>query len=224
MTNAERITEKIKKLLELATSPNEHEARRAMEMAQKLMIQFNISEALLTDSISSEAIEEIDYSNEHFNRLGVREQLPRIVKTIGRIFGCFGLYDRRGTGVIAKVKLYGYPTNLKIAQYALDSIFAQGFIEYKAAYKKHRSAMIGLEFWDGYAFGLQRKFDQFASRESNNALAIYDPVAQYAKDRSAGTFSLSNFEGDARSAGIEAGMRAEIRSAITSSSKGSLLK
>lgn len=224
MTQAEKVTEKIKKLLELATSPNEHEARRAMEMAQKLMIQFNIDEVDLNTANVSEQIIQENYDNELFNRIGVREQLPRITKTIGRIFGVFALFNRRGTGVISEVLLFGYPTNLKVAKYALDSILQQGALEYKAVYRANRSTLGGLEFWDGFAYGLQRKFESFSSKEANSALVVYDPVERYTKERSGGSFNLSSFDGSSREAGIAAGLRAEIRSGITSTNKGNLLK
>ena len=221
--NADKIIEKIKKLLELATSPNEHEAKRAMEMAQKLMIQYNLSFTDLDSGTGPEKIEQTEYFNENFNRLGVREQLPRIVKTIGRIFGCFALYGRKGTGVISQVLLYGYSTNLKIAEYALDSIFAQGALDLKVAMKKSRSAMIGLEFWDGFAYGLQRKFEQFSSVEQNGALTVYDPVKNFVNSISGGTFKLSSYSGSGREAGIESGMKAEIRPGLDSKSGGKLL-
>ena len=52
LTNKEKIVEKIRKLLALASSPNENEAMSAMEKAQTLLAEHNLNESDVKEEVS----------------------------------------------------------------------------------------------------------------------------------------------------------------------------
>jgi len=225
MIDEQKIIDKIKKLLELASSPNENESRLAMEKAQKLMIQFNLDDVKIgTQYAVAEPIISESYWNDIINRSGVIETIPRIVNTIGPIFGVFGLYDiRRKTGTIQRIRLYGFKTNLEITKFALDSLLHQGLMDYRIEFKKYRSAVFGLEFWSGFGIGIERKFTSYGNRSENSALVIYDRVQEHIKELADSTFNLQVFDGNAIQSGINAGLRAEIRKGLETQNQGKLI-
>ena len=225
MINEQKIIDKIKKLLELASSPNENEAKSAMKMAQKLMIQFNLDDVKIgTHHAVVEPILQQEYWNDIINRSGVIEVMPRIVDTIGPIFGVFGLYQiKRRSGTIQGIKLNGFKSNLEITRFALDSLLAQGLADYRIEFKKYKSAMFGLEFWSGFGIGIERKFKSFGSKSDNSALVIYDRVLERVKSLANSSFQIQTFNGNAIQSGIDAGLRAEIRKGLTQTNQGKLI-
>ena len=221
------IIDKIKKLLELTTSDKEHEATQAMETAKRLMLKYSVQfEDLNQEEIKQEIVKK-KYENDAFQRQGVYEQLPSIISTITPIFGVYCIVKtlRSKLGQHHEFHLVGFPTNVKIATFALDSILAQGIIEARNEYKKFRTVTFGKSFWGGFAIGLYRKFSKYSNDKEETGITVYDKVKEYLKSIASGEFSFNaESDGIAKNIGIEAGLRAELRQAITSENTGKLLQ
>lgn len=213
-----KIIERIKKLLELASSPNENEARRAMELAQLLMEKYSISYADTNQEEAKPNIITKPYINEFaFSKPGIFEHIPAMMAIIPPIFGVFGIVNLSGS-LSRRVKgfqLVGFPSNIEIAAYALDSLIAQGILDAKREYKKFRTITFGQSFWSGFTQGLNQKFNPYY--EIGKGLVVYDPVKQWMADNIKGTFALNYTDGIAKETGIKSGLRAEIRQGLNQS-------
>ena len=212
------IVERIKKLLELTTSPNEAEASQAMSFAQKLMLKYSVSYEALNSEEFKEAIATEIYDNEMIGKPGISEHIPTILSIIPPLFGVHCTITRKPR----TYKMIGFPTNITIAKFACDSIIAQGLIDARISYKLHRTVSHGVSFWQGFVLGLSKKFKAPDSKET--AIAVYDKVKQYVNSIAKGTFSVAYTDGVALNAGIESGLNAEIRRGLNTSNTGKLLR
>lgn len=215
----QKIIDKIKKLLELTTSPNEHEAQRAMDHAMRLMEKYSINFVDSTDN-NTQKILEVEWWPVSGDKRGLIEQIPAIVAIISPIFGVHGII-KSNWGKIRELSLVGYPANIEIAKFAIDSIVNQALCEAKVEYKKHRSTLFNYAFYSGYTIGLRKKFD--ASHQAAEGIVVYDAVKQYVQDNTKGNFASESFDGDALNSGINAGLRAELRKGIATSGSGKLI-
>ena len=220
----QKVIDKIKKLLELASSPNENEAKTAMDAAMRLMAKYSIDDDIISNenSIRNEIVTEL-YSNPIFGRQGVIDSAGFILATIAPLFGCYAMVNsNQMTGSIRAFKLVGFKTNLEITKYALDSLFTQGVIEAKREFKKHRTLTFGGSFWSGFAVGLNQKFGKMS--DYTKGIVVYDKVKEYVDSITKGSFKGKLDDGIAYSFGVDAGRNANIRSAISSEASGKLLK
>ena len=221
MNLKDKIVEKIKKLLELTTSPNEEEAKRAMEHAQRLMIKHSIDQSQFQDakSIPLEILRS-EYWNDAFSRPGLLTQVPRMIGTIGPIFGVYSLTTVKGSS-IQRIDMIGFQTNIDITRFAMDSIISQGLIEAKIAYKQYRTTTFGDSFWEGFALGLHKKFGTF--KDNAEGLVVYDKVKQHVNSLSTGTYKPDKSNELAHRSGFEAGQKVELRKGLTHTNSGKLL-
>jgi len=121
VTQKEKILDKIKKLLKLANSDNEHEAAAAAARATKLMLEYEIEEAMLADDDSGlkEAVEE-QALDETGNRVPWKLTL---VSGLTRAFDCDCLYSWNIQWVKGKkkrvtvYKIIGQPSKLATVRY-----------------------------------------------------------------------------------------------------------
>lgn len=213
----EKALDKIKKLLELASSPNENEAKLAMDQARRLMAKYSIDDKELgaPDRISELIVEE-PYINSAFSNDAVLDAIPIIIAVIAPIFGVYGLVNTRN-GQARQFKLIGFKTNIEIARFAIDSLIAQGLIDAKREYKKYRTITFMASFWTGFKEGLHRKFGKM--EEENKGIVLYDKVKQYVDSLASGaSFAGRSTDGVAYQSGFNSGQNASIRSAINSSS------
>lgn len=217
----QNIIERIKKLLELTTSPEENEAKHAMEMAKKLMIKYSVQfEDLSSDQIKAE-INQTEYWNDIINKPGLIEQIPSIIAVITPIFGVYACVGSCA-GKIVGLKLVGFPVNIEIAKFALDSILAQGLIESRVQYKKFKTVSFGPSFWKGFTIGLNKKFHSYSAEK--DGIVVYDKVKEFLKSISKGVFENPEvMDGVAVESGINAGLKAEIRHGINAANTGKLL-
>ena len=224
----EAIIERIKKLLELTTSPNEHEAALAMNQAKRLMLRHSVAYEDLNDEEFKQEIKEEIYYNEIFEKSGVRANLPAMLAIIPPIFGvqCLVRSKRSNNGFSAdrinEFALIGFPANIEITKFSLDSLLNQGMIDGKAAYKQFRTITFWPGFWSGFALGLNQKFSPKADEELG--ITVYDKVKQYVNNIAKSTMTPDLIDGVAKSVGIESGLKAELRSGITQSNTGKLLR
>jgi len=221
MNIKDKIVEKIKKLLELTTSPNEAEAKAAMEHAQRLMIKHSIDQSSLeNDEPAKQEILRSEYWNDAFGRPGLMKQVPKMIGIIGPIFGVYSLTTIKGSSIM-RIDMIGFETNIDITRFAMDSIITQGIIEAKIAYKQYRTTTFGDSFWEGFVLGLNKKFGNL--KNDSEGIVVYNKVKQYVESISSASYKTSQSDGLAHRAGFEAGQKVELRKGLTHSNTGKLL-
>jgi hypothetical protein len=220
----EKIIDKIKKLLELAASPNENEAKLAYNRAKDLMAKYSVSLAD-TENRLQEILQEI-YTVPPAVSPILYEHLPYIIMEISRPFGVFvlvfGAWYKR-SDLSGGIKLVGFKTNIEVAKHAVDCILNQCIADYRAEYRKQRSVSFAPAFWKGVASALQDRFKQDESSETG--LVVYDPVRQFMNKFVASQHMMggSNLD-DAFNAGKQSATNAQIRPGVQSNFTGGLLK
>lgn len=161
--------EKVKKLLELSASPNEHEAALAFQRAQAIIQKYSLNMGRPDVKPSIEHLKITAPKNP-----SLRKIFPYICQYVGRPYGVYVLVNNDNN-----VDLVGFPTNNKIAEYAILCIVNWGLIDYRAAYAKIRTISFGESFWQGFLEGVRKRFT--ITEEQKPGLIVYDPVANYMK-------------------------------------------
>lgn len=117
--NREEILSKVKKLLDLAKSSNEHEAASALRQARKMMDLHALTdtEVLAAGAGQSSANSAVEATPSVWE--------DALASRIGRAFGCKvvfrqGFWDRRGQWLFI-----GIPPNHEIAAYSFDVLYRQ---------------------------------------------------------------------------------------------------
>lgn len=214
------IFEKVKKLLELAASPNEHEARLAFLKAQELIAKHSLN---MAENNNTEGIVEREYTLKIPPSSGFMETFPEIAHAISQPFGVYILVSARKRSAPNKIELVGFPTNTQVAEYAIDCVLNQCFSDLHAAYKENPSLGFAHNFWKGVSKALNLRFRVDSINEKG--LIIYDKVKQYMDKFPSTNFLRTQVDGKS---GLEEGLRsgesAQLRPGIVSTQSGKLLK
>lgn len=211
----EKISEKIQKLLSLATSSNENEAKLAAQKANELMIKYNLQ--------MSDLREEADYDIFVVEE-GVR--MPVELKFIGGILvKHFFVELIKGRGCL---RMIAEKQNLENGRYLYDFL-TRTFKECWANYKKETKCDNSLK--QTYYLGLYRGLDEKLSATRKKVESEYGLVVvkdeklqdfiseQFGKTRSEGRTSVQNRDENAYSSGKADGANITIRKGISSSSE-----
>jgi predicted SprT family Zn-dependent metalloprotease len=180
------ILDRIKKLLALATSPNQHEAEVAMRMAHRLMLRHNLQH------VSSDAVAGA-YGFRHLGRCTGRvlESDRLLAGLLGEFFfvqpiwvSAFRVADQKRASTL---EITGRPENLEMAEYV------HGFLQHAAEslWREHKSARGIARNVDRRAFlaGVMRGFADKLRAERNaeqtsGLVWVGDPLAdQYFRRR-----------------------------------------
>lgn len=148
--NKDQVLDKIKKLLALANSSNEHEAKAASAMANKLLTKYNLT---------MKDCDDVDHKyNEKFFNTGKQKQPTewKFVQSLLREFFFVEIVHTRkpittGSPLTGDFKMkyefcyvmFGQPHNIEIAIYIRDFLirsFKDSFAEYKRVYKASTAA------------------------------------------------------------------------------------
>jgi len=209
-----KILEKIKKLLSLATSPNEHEAQSASKKAQALLLKHNLT-------MSELDYEESNYSKEVFveGRASVEDKF--INSILSKYFFVTLVKSRKLGGVY----ILGEKTNVEIARYTrayLKQTFNSLFKAYRAesgCALNHRQS-----YFYGLHNGLAEKLEeQKKSFEGEHGLVVVDKgLAKFTHSEFGNLHKqsqkFSNRSEEAGQAGREAGRKITINRGVTHSS------
>ncbi len=110
-----KIIEKIRKLLALAESSNEYEARLAMEAAGRLLKRHNLSE------LEKSSADNYVYSIINLKRKRIEEYRRRIIRILTRFFYvkaiCSRVYDPLKNETYKTFEIFGKKENVEIAEY-----------------------------------------------------------------------------------------------------------
>lgn len=216
----EKIIEKIKKLLELAASPNENEARLAYNRAKDLMAKYSVD--ITAEDTKSKEIVELVYIPDFKSPNSLWDYMPQIALAIVKPFGVFVLMHNWANKNSRKMKFVGFKTNIEVAEHAVDCIVNQCLADFRLKFAEERSMAFAPAFWSGVARALTARFAQSSVNETG--LVVYDPVKKFMEKYKPAEFlgANSNAENAAR-AGFESGNSAQIRSGITTGNQGKLL-
>lgn len=163
MQHDENLIEKVKKLMALATSPNEHEASVAAQKAQELIAKYNIDQQLLNSRLEYQwqVLVEEPYLRLHQKFIWPILREYFFVKTLLEYVptGEYTAAGQRKTKV--KLKILGTPTNVIIADYVFNYLaetYQNLFLEHKRTNKLGERAR--QPFYHGLSEGVKYKLEE----------------------------------------------------------------
>ncbi len=154
---ADKVRDRILKLLALGRSPNHHEAELALARAHELALRYNID---LRD-----AAERSEYERRLVGP--PMSRIPSYYWSVTAIVADFyfvqyisrSVVDPRRGSKLKVVELYGTPTNLDLAEYVFHFLLNQGLAEWRAYKEVHRAKGITakLSFLKGVYAGFHER-------------------------------------------------------------------
>lgn len=151
MLDIEKVIDKIKKLLSLATSPNEHEAARAAERAHELLVKHNL------DMQQVENRPDPEYVKHRISERVYQRVEEKFVLQILRDHFFVHTYQSRPQGdgypYTTKIFMVGTKSNVQIAAYVHGFLISK-FRELWLVYK--RQNQLGENLRQSYYLGLTR--------------------------------------------------------------------
>lgn len=188
--NREQIIEKVQKLLALATSPNEHEAKSAARMAHELLTKYNLSiEAVEAHKVR----EEYEAVDKDMNRGACPMEDKYVLSVLQRYFYVkvitHTVYQRApwGGGARQRMKKYkftlvGRKHNVQIARYVYDFLFRSfrsAFIDFckkNGALASQQNAKARRSYYHGLTMGLMQQLEDSVQKAlaKEQAVALRD--------------------------------------------------
>jgi hypothetical protein len=219
---------KIQKLLSLANSDNEHEARLAAEKASELLLRHNLSMA------------EVRRTSADYTKGVVREsswtptEEKYVLSLITAHFFVRGI--REGTGRRGengkrekRIVLLGTPTNVEIATYMYEFLMREFRLLWQA-YKKANGAQEGsrASYYFGLYQGLHAQLDaRRAAVQAETGLVVREDTAlsaylreQFGEARTARKQTVNARDAAALAAGTETGRQLNLRRGIGGAAAG----
>jgi hypothetical protein len=211
----ESLIEKVKKLLALAASPNENEAKLAMSKAKDLIAKYCLD---LSQENKTEDIIESVYT---FSKTtpSMEHLLPMICLAVTKQFGVYVLIQGR---VHPTIKFVGYRTNIEVAKHAADCILNWGFSDYRRLYKLYRTISFGQGFWEGFARGVAERFKDPPEKQEL-ALVVYDAVKRYMEKFETANLNLTG-QLLGQNEGRKSGTDAQLHPGMNTGNTGNLLR
>lgn len=238
-TPTDDILSKVRKILALTTSPNQHEAEAAMAMAQDMMIRHNLT---IKDLDGQPAVGYIEKVAETKRSTGPEAKY---------IFGILEKYffvkvyshnvpgkprkDKWGqvrSTVDAQLTLVGTPENVEVALYIfhyLKGTFRRLFTGYMDTYFGRASEhMLRKSFYIGLRKGLGEKLDTErykVEQELAMVLVADEALIRYMEDKglTGGRSRRTSYYADAHSSGLEQGRNIQINPGIGTRANQTLL-
>ncbi len=167
-----KILERIRKLLALSQSSNQHEAAIALNRAQKLMAEHGVTDIDL---------ELADISREDVHACNSRKPPMWVVyltSTIGEAFGCHPVIIGKMRG--SDVAFIGPDPQPQIAKYAYEVLYrqvnaarTQHIQEQNSRIKRSTKTRRGDEFAKGWVIAVHNKIQKFANSEKTELLIAH---------------------------------------------------
>ncbi|MCX2788370.1 DUF2786 domain-containing protein [Vibrio sp. Sgm 5] len=221
--------DRIKKLLRLAKSSNEHEAAAAMSRAQSLMKQHRLNS---NSPELSDICEEFALSK--FKSRNPANYFVALALKIGEAFGCHVYF--RFDWVTSSYRVYftGHNERPDVAKYAyevLERQLVKSRKEYistlnKRIKKSTKTARADL-FCEGWVIGVKRLVEDFALTEDESTqlkeyVKAQHPDMSSKESRSASTKNARGGSHDAHWAGFQSGLEAELNRGVNGSEQRKL--
>lgn len=202
----EKIMSKIRKCLALSESSNEHEAAAALRQAQKMMAEWNVTEAGLKGS--EIGVEEA--SSTVWKNVPVWENA--MANMVGEAFGCKVLIRDGARNVLAKYSYVGLAQNAKLAAYT-HVVFSKQVRKARERYLRSeypnaprgRKILLGNSFGYGYVTNVRSKIVAMGVTQE-----VKDKVEELTGGRVAKTAKKVNIDFDALLDGKREGATASL--------------
>ena len=170
MSNEEKILDKIKKLLSLATSPNENEAKMALMKAQELMIKHNIENIDPNNVKEYEKAKNVIYKDiiQKGRILWYESSLATVIAKNFKVTSFLA-----GSGERRRMIFMGLEEDVYIADYVYNYAFN---IMKKIAKKNNYTVSIKNTFYNGFINGLADEFKDQIDRNNWGLMIIKDEI------------------------------------------------
>lgn len=216
--------DKIRKLLELAKSPNEHEAKAALLKARQLMAEHKLREADCVEAGKAK----VRHATIGMTCTKRKEGwMPTLSSIIASNYCCASYYNRVKGAQKVTIGFIGFEDDFEICErvfrYAVDCVRAKER-EYKRQYKKEWGDLydgnyirrLSDGYGCGFAAGVQKAFEEQSRENQEWGLVMVVPkevkedvgklkVVRFAKDPD--WDSMSNAENEAIANGYEDGKK-----------------
>lgn len=174
-----KVIDKIEKLLALAGSDNENEAKSAMMKARELMAKYEIKREQLHEG------QEEERAIVHYTSPPFRDDWCKMIASViadnfrSRVISS----SRRGSGGAYRLKFFGYDEDAEICinifNYAVK-VIRNRFATLRAIYadagrKFERNEK--MNYVEGFCYGLERNFEDQKAQSESFALALIVPPA-----------------------------------------------
>jgi hypothetical protein len=239
----EAIIEKIQKLLSLANSDNENEAKSATKRANEMLLKYNLNMQQIKDIqfeyVTQDALSvgltlkayQIQISSLLTNFFFVRVIISK--ERVGRSSGNNSWYRSSRTQWKKTIKMIGTKENCQIASYIfeyLNGAYPKLWKEYKSknswAGKAHQKS-----YFTGLSAGINEmlKAQKWQVEQEMGLVVVSDPALdKYVSERAKGTYAQKSSDVDARvfADGVRDGAKVTLRKPLDSTSvdSGKLLE
>ncbi len=169
------VAAKIKKLLALGTSPNEHEAKTAMLKAQELMVRHNLSMKDVEIEEQQQQDVTVGVSNHTYTQAKWK---PALANVIANNFRCHSIGRQvQYRGSATRICFVGLEDDVDIAMavysYAMHFITKESG-RLKRQFYKHQGSAKGIEMSYAFGFvrGLKEQYDEQVQSDAMYAMVL----------------------------------------------------
>lgn len=174
-----KIIDKIEKLLSLAGSDNENEARDAMAKARELMAKYEIKREQLLEG-QEEGRPVVHYTSPSFRD----DWCQMVASVIANNFRCRAVMTSfRRSGGAYRIKFFGYDEDAKICvnvfKYAVK-VVRKRFATLRAIYAdagRKFARNEKMNYVEGFCYGLEKNFEKQKAQSESFALVLVTPPA-----------------------------------------------
>jgi hypothetical protein len=164
MTDKEKIVDKIRKLLALSESPNEHEAMLAMENANKLLMKYNLEMSDVSESVDLNNIIE----NNILSGMKLASFKTNLLSAVMRLNNCEIIIHNRIRGE-KTIKALGKRHNIEVSVSMYE--YLNSTLDRLSSKRDKR--LNSLSFKLGFAHSISQKVDEIL-RERNKKQNEFD--------------------------------------------------
>lgn len=232
MKPSDAIIEKIQKLLALANSDNEHEAKNATRMANELLLKYNLDLQQISDHQNEYVV--FDAEDTGLTLKSHQKMIAQILMNFffvkvmimknhsGYSSGEYSSYKGPRAQYKKTFQLIGTKANCQIASYIfsfLNTAYPKAFQDYydrnASVEKSHRDS-----YYKGLTIGIMEVLEatKFKIEEERGLVVKSDPkLDEFVKNRSSGSYgshSHSRTNQEAYQKGIEDGAKMQLRKPI----------
>lgn len=176
--NNEKSIDKIRKLLALASSPNEHEAQSALLKAQELLAKHNLSMSDIGNIEQEEEVVEFTI-DAPFSKMKWRYLLASVIADNFRCY-CWGVKDRASNGYCKKVTFLGKESDVEVCKTMYT--YARKFIESNIRRMQrelnsqgYNSKGVASSYGIGFCRGLEKQFEEQLKAHQEWGLVLSKP-------------------------------------------------
>lgn len=230
----EQLIAKIKKLMALGTSSNEHEAKRATEKAQELLVKHNLTlqqvDGLAKEYKKTPVDTILRYKKEHSYVLDILEKFFFVKASFGKSWNEKASEgNRRRNCYDTHINLIGTPANVEVAHYVY-AFLVHTFKELWKAHQKETKKDIRYRtpFMLGLRSGLWDKLEETRYKVQNEMglVVVKDPalekhMVEVLKIKGAKAETKNTRDYETELAGMEQGKKIQIAKAVVHESNNS---